>query len=324
MRIFRYFLFCFSGILSISASSQDYSIAVCNSCGSIEAQEIAITNASPLISCQAFGDEQLSIHNQQCFSVPNNYYILSLDANQIYGYYLSHTNQGGQPWEMALETQELTLNLTTENIISTAVEYALVVNSNLSAAVQLLERTYTSPDQLTHANESNYQEQPYYSNTISTNNENCLQHPSYRAMSHGMSPATRVDLEIQLNEKYNSTTNSLYSEFQGYRVTGGSVGFSKNGISFGISGEFVDEYKYFTQYYSWLSPSLVGEDYDAPRIVFQASYYDGQIHVTVNESMSIVDGVSIKELRSENSTLSGSNQITLPIALRLVNIDKFS
>lgn len=302
----------FLGMYSSISDAQEYNISVCDDCGFTEAKNIAIQKARPNLVCQAPYGELITVENQECFSNPERYYIVNQTSNEVLGFQLSHTNQGGKPWNMTLNVNELNLTNSKRNLLRDAVNYAVEVNEKLDTIAQQSNETYTTPTQSQNISSSSSSFESSYSFQASTSNSggSCQDHPSYRAMADGMAPETRVNLELKLNQKYDTLSGSIPSEFENYRVTGGSAGFSKDGASFGVSGEFVEQAKYFTKSYGWLTDTLIGKDYETPRIVYQASYHDGSIHVKVNETLSRVDGVSIKELRSTNATNSGSNQLS--------------
>ena len=302
-----------SGLYSLASHAQQYNISVCDDCGLNEAKSIARQKATPNLVCQAPYGEFITVENQECFSNPTTYYIVNQRSNEVQGFRLSHSKQGGKPWEMALNINELNLSNSIRSLVRDAVNYAIEVNEKLDIIAQEANETYTIPNQAQNINSSSSSSESFYSFQTSTTSsgESCQDHPSYKAMAHGMAPETRVNLELNLNQKYDTLSGSIPSEFNNYRVTGGSAGFSKDGVSFGVSGEFVEQAKYFTKSYGWLTPTLVGKEYESPRIVYQASYRDGSIHVKINEVLSRVDGVSIKELRSEYATNSGSNQLSV-------------
>lgn len=300
------------GVYANLAISQDYKVFVCDDCGPHSAKTVAKQKATPDLWCQGSDGNMVTLENQECFSKPQTFYVVNYQGNQVFGFDLYHTNQGGKSWEMTLEVNELNLASASSSIIYEAVGYVHQINEDLIVVTRDMDETYYTPDEVRNEiiTRSFKQDRTSIQTLTSSSDVSCEDHPSYLATAHGLAPETRANLAIQLNEEYNTLNGSASSSFEKYQVTGGTIGVSKNGATFGISGEFIQESKFFTKTYGWQTPSLVGSDYISPKIVYQAEFRDGTIQVRVNEVMSIVDGVSLTELRSNNATNSDSNQLS--------------
>lgn len=282
-----------------TASATTLNVYGCDDCSLSQAREIALQKAALRLICQAPpGQDEISEQNQQCLSQPSHFHVLDKSRNRVYGFSLSHSNQGIPERDSRLQVNEISVSEVYKTaILETAelydfVEYAFEHLSNN------LSRRFTSP------NQANFTHHKMAAASFSTAASACSSHPSYQAMYNAISPAFRSDLVINLNREYNTLGRGHHAPFRSITFSDSTFYATTNGIGVEYRVESESTKRYIEFQYNWSDNPLVD------RLVFSLSIDMHGVDATLNERMTLIDGVSIRQLRDPLGAREGKNQIS--------------
>lgn len=290
------------GVVAIgTASAATLNVYGCADCSLSQAKEIALQKATPRIICQApHGQDEISEENQQCFSQPSRFHVLDKSRNRVYGFSFSHFNQGMQEWDLRLQVNEISVSAAHKTAILETAELYDYVEHAFEHLSNKLSRRFTSPTQ------TNFTQSRMTAASFAPTASSCSSNPSYQAMYNAFSPAFRSDLVIDLNREYNTLGGNHHARFNSITFSDSTFYASTNGIGVEYRMGSTHTNRYIEFHYNWSNIPQFPDN----SLVFTLSIDDHGVDATLNERMTLIDGVSIRQLRDPLGAREGKNQIS--------------
>ncbi|MCL5050295.1 MAG: hypothetical protein M1473_07190 [Firmicutes bacterium] len=247
----------------------------------------------------------MSEQNQECFSQPRNYHVLDKSRNRVYGFSLSHSNQGMQEWDLRLQVNEISVSATTRNAILRTAEFYDQVEGAFEHLASSQSRSFTSP------NQTNFAQARMSVSSFATTSSSCSTDPSYQATYNAFSPSFRSDLVTNLNREYDTLGGNHHANFQDIRFSDSSFYVSTSGVGINYQVEAVTTNRYVEFNYNWENLNNNVPDFETrPRLSNTDSIDNDGIDASLNERLTRIDGVSIRQLRDPLGVREGTNRIS--------------
>ena len=287
----------------------EFDMFVCQDCSFNEAQQFALQRGAPQITCQpAPGQVVIDPDNQQCFSGAKDYLVLDNRTKTLYAFTLTHSNQGGQPWDMVLNANTFT---PTSELNSLAVNTASLkehVNSTLDNMSVELSRTFTSSAEIADftSNTTNYATSAF--STLSA--EGCENDPGYEAAIMAFTPSFMQEVSNTMHTIYrreidNGVEGQFFSSLDSARFTSAGLQVGKGSLGVNASWEYIIVRKQIQFDLAWTG-SGNNHSPELNRIVVDLDLNELGTTVvsTMNTQQTYIGGVSLENMSPDNSTLN--------------------
>lgn len=288
------FIFCLV-LLSLSGKtfSQDFKARICKDCNYSEAKEIA-KKLTPELVCQQMGREPEPIFGgeEQCFSTTNKVLVVNQATREIFGFYNEHSNQGTPRFNMPNTLRDMSSYPTAADTL---------INDVLDAYAQL--------DEIAAQVTADFDQgaMPYSTETLkfstySTTNSTCENTPESKAMSAMLNGRNMANVQNRAQDyarQKQLDTRSFYKT----RFTGVNFGVSAGGVSMGGTWEYIPVTRLVIQDFTLSTDVPVS--YPRNQVAYELSLDSaGVIGIALNQTTTILDGVSLAVLKQTNFTIS--------------------
>ncbi|MCC5854738.1 MAG: hypothetical protein JJU10_03540 [Idiomarina sp.] len=286
---------------SANAYTPDYFAFVCDDCNAAQAEIIAIQNATPSIQCQpADGSWEIGIGNEQCVSDAKDYLVFSRASGEIYGFTLAHENQGAAAHDMNLSVTHWTPSAQYRDIVAEGTRYYFESAEVMNTIANELSHHFTSPSD-THQGMSTA------ATHYSQQSQDCLDHPSFRAINTAFSATVRSQLTQQANQEFQGQFGFQTSDFNFVQVSLDQFvfGIFKNiGVALGFESQTRTKPVEYT--FGWLDSTLVDSGYQSPKIVFDLvlDHETQTVIPELNRHQSMIEGHTLAKLFNQNNELN--------------------
>lgn len=291
---------------STDVQATEFDMFVCQDCSFNEARQFAIQRGTPQINCQpAPGQDVIDFENQQCFSGAKDYLVLDNSSKTLYSFTLTHSNQGGQPWDLVLNVNTFTPTADLHSLALNTAALKDFVDDTLDSIAVDLSRTITQPGQI-DSGIGSYGTGSF--NTMST--EGCENDPGYEAATMAFNPSFLQSVSNTMHDMYRRSLEAgAEGEFFGglntARFTAGGLEVGLDSIGVNASWEYVRASRQVQFDLSWTGP---GNDWspELNRIVIDLSLNElgTTVMSSINRQQSVVGGISLENMHPDNSTLN--------------------
>lgn len=290
------------------AMADEVDVFGCENCSYSDAQTRAVQRATPVLQCfPPDGQTEITIDNQQCFSESKKFYVYVRSTQQIYGFHLYHTNQGGWPIDMQLQVDDYTPSSQTLSAIQDAMSIYESKLSALSEISEELSENFSSPDQLQSSGSAN----SFNSFQMSSSSETqCERSGSYNAVKDAFSTTLKQTMFDRANDYYRTLDGGEFGDFQNMRLTGGGLSLQVGGVGVNASIEYVDGYQFIERRYSWVEGVADPANFEPSRVVFKLSLVEGVVQVDIDDNFTQIDGVSLASMKDQFATVDGQQVLS--------------
>lgn len=291
------------------AVAGDIEMFGCENCSYSEARSKALQESTPMLQCFPPNNQtEITIDNQECFSQPRTYYVYVRNTQQIYGFNLYHTNQGGTPFGMSLQVDDFTPSSEITNRIEDAMAIYESRLAILSEIAEQLSENFTSPEQLQDSMNAN----SFSSFQMSTSSEiQCARSGAYNAVKDAFSTTLKQTMFDRANEYYQTLAGGEFGDFQNMRLIGGGASMQIRGVGFNASIEYIDGFQFIERRYSWIEGVVDPANFQPSRVTFKLALVDGVVQVEVDDNFTQIDGVSLASMKDQFATIDGGQVLSV-------------
>lgn len=261
----------------------------CADCRYNDAQQLVIQQAAPTFRCvSSEPGRPISIDNQRCYSQPRYSAVLDKRTHTLWGFRLSHTQQGMYPPLMQLQVVDHGFTPNTEELIRNGVAYTQALGQALQRVANRVGGSFTSAQQ-----QQDWLAQVSSNRRVTSTAQtpfSCQQSSEYQAVTAALSGAFRNRLRTAVNEAFLQEDLSLSTNFDEKTFNGFGLEVSKAGV--GVSVSWDNEPVARSVIFNYPVPdALATEDHQhGSRVVFNIRPEQQSLTISLDASKTHIGG----------------------------------
>jgi hypothetical protein len=276
---------------------------ICEDCSYQQALSDAKEQAAPQIQC-SYATEVPDPASEQCRSTETRYVVYSAASQQVYGFRLYHTNQGGPSYNLTLAASNVPVEAEVTRLLKVAAEARNHLKQGISQIpAELIQQqgvyAVAAPSALSAQAQSADQ---------------CSQNPHVRAIRDALDSSSRLNtLQIAAN---NSLVHKKTETVNWFKNKDGLSMFSLDSVSYGLtspstqfgsvsaSGTFKvnseSNVQYITRTYypnpthDGVTAGLTATSATFSKVVDKIDYGSGFPIVRVEDNATVIEGVALR------------------------------
>uniref|UniRef100_A0A486XXN9 Uncharacterized protein n=1 Tax=Rheinheimera sp. BAL341 TaxID=1708203 RepID=A0A486XXN9_9GAMM len=278
-KFFSIVLVTISILASSNAVATTYRNAViCYDCSFSEAEVLIKQRAAPTLECVSSDPNQyIAIDNQVCRSNPVQSLVINAATQEVFGFTVSHLNQGASPRAMTLHAVSFVVPELVRGLAVDGLNFYSTIQNVIADSAAAFRRTVT----------------PAAAALSVASAAGCESDGDAKAMKAALDEHQIATLQRDVNNHFNANFPRTEHGFLNARFNGLSFDLARDG--FGISGswEYLPAAKVLEQYY------LQSDNREAAKVTYRLSWRDG-VYVEVHDEQTYIGGYRLSSLKNNN------------------------
>lgn len=266
-------------LLSGNAAATTYRNAViCHDCSFSEAETLIKQRAAPALECVSSDPNQyIGIDNQMCRSSPTQSVVINATTQEVFGFTVSHLNQGGTPRTMTTIAESFIVPASAKKLAVDGLNYFAEIQNAMTVSASALSRPLSAT--------------PVTYSAAST--DSCANDGDAKAMKAALDEQQIATLQRDVNNHFNDNFTPSENNFLNARFNGLSFDIARDGI--GISGtwEHIPSAKSLVHYFPQSDNRV------AAKVTYLLSWRDG-IYVKVHDEQTYIGGYRLSSLKANS------------------------
>lgn len=266
-------------LLSGNAAATTYRNAViCHDCSLSEAETLIKQRAAPALECVSSDPNQyIGIDNQMCRSNPIQSVVINATTQEVFGFTVSHLNQGGTPRTMTTIAESFIVPALAKKLAVDGLNYFAEIQNAMTVSASALSR----PLSVTSATYS------------AASTDSCASDGDAKAMRAALDEQQIATLQRDVNNHFNANFPATENDFLNVRFNGLSFDVARDGHGISGSWEHLPASKILQHYY------LQSGNREAAKVTYLLSWRDG-VYVKVHDEQTYIGGYRLSSLKNNN------------------------
>ncbi|WP_205313503.1 hypothetical protein [Rheinheimera maricola] len=249
---------------------------ICHDCSFGEAESLIKQRAAPALECISSDPNQhIGIDNQMCRSNPVQSVVINATTQEVFGFTVSHLNQGGTPRTMTPNAVSFVVPALAKRLAVDSLNYYATIQNVMADSADAFNRT-VAPTGLSVASTGG-----------------CASDGDAKAMRAALDEQQIAALQREVNNHFNANFSATENSFLNARFNGLSFDVARDGYGISGSWEHLPASKILQQYY------LQSGNREAAKVTYLLSWRDG-VYVNVHDEQTYIGGYRLSSLKNNN------------------------